>query len=98
MGNKLNEKLKPKQLFLQRASIEEVEEAIDNLCDREEKQLLRLKYIEKRIFVYISLRMNVSRATAYRIHARALEHLVIPNNESKRCPNCGAILRGEFDV
>lgn len=95
MGNRLNPELKEKQSFLMRKSLWEIEGAINNISDREERMLLQLRYVDRYSFDYISLRMHISRATAFRIHARALLHLVIPDDHLTKCPYCGSEIGGD---
>lgn len=55
----------------------EIERRIDALEDEDEKVVLKKRYIERLNWIQIELYMHVSRATVFRIHAKALEHLDI---------------------
>ncbi len=55
----------------------EIENRIDALEDEDERVLLKKRYIDCLCWWKIEYDMHISRATAFRIHRNALEHLDI---------------------
>lgn len=53
--------------------------AIDKLADRDEQLVLRYRYLDNLSWTEISMMMNVSERTVYRIHGTALQNFSVPN-------------------
>lgn len=58
---------------------DKVDTAIDKLADRYEQLVLRYRYIDNLSWAEISMMMNVSERTVYRIHGSALQNFSVPN-------------------
>lgn len=56
----------------------EIRNVINDLIDGDEKLVLKYRYINFCEWDEICDRMNVSKRTAHRIHASALEHIKVP--------------------
>ena len=56
----------------------EIRSVINELIDGDEKLLLKYRYINFYTWEDICAKMNVSMRTAHRIHAAALENVVVP--------------------
>ena len=58
---------------------DKINTAIDKLADRDEQMVLRYRYLDNLSWTEISMMMNVSERTVYRIHGAALQHFSVPN-------------------
>lgn len=56
----------------------EISGAIDRLSNREERMVLRCRYLNDYSWEEISALMNVSERTVYRIHGTALQNFSVP--------------------
>lgn len=56
----------------------EISRAIDRLSNREERMVLRCRYLNDYSWEEISALMNVSERTVYRIHGTALQNFSVP--------------------
>lgn len=56
----------------------EISRAIDRLSNREERMVLRYRYLNDCSWEEISTLMNVSERTVYRIHGTALQNFSVP--------------------
>ena len=58
---------------------DKINTAIDKLADRDEQMVLRYRYLDNLSWTEISMMMNVSERTVYRIHGTALQNFSVPN-------------------
>ena len=58
---------------------DKINTAIDKLADRDEQMVLRYRYLDNLSWTEISMMMNVSERTVYRIHGAALQNFSVPN-------------------
>ena len=61
----------------------EILECIQRVEDADEREFLERRYIELEKMEFIGCRMNMSRATVFRLQAMALENLDIPEGFEK---------------
>lgn len=59
---------------------EEIRRTIDSLDDRDERLLLRLRYINGLTWEQIAANMSYTMTQLHRIHDRALKHIQYPKN------------------
>lgn len=67
-------KLKRRKWEIHEAILDRIEE----MPNETEKQIILLRYIEGRSFVYIAKRLNYSEVQIWRIHGDALQHFRLP--------------------
>ncbi len=55
-----------------------INKAVDNMDNQDERILLRCRYLENRSWTEISGLLNVSKRTVHRIHRSAVENFSVP--------------------
>ena len=59
---------------------EQIHETIEAVRDPRERLILRCRYIEGNPWKSLAVKLKIDLNTAYRLHRRALEHVVLPEN------------------
>lgn len=58
---------------------DKINTAIDDLADKDEQIVLRYRYLDNLSWTEISMMMNASERTVFRIHGTALQNFLVPN-------------------